>query len=199
MGEELESVLSEVRALRRADRSRNLSTLLLGLLEREWAPGEAAVIRGELIGEHQHHGQYAEALQCLLAQEQEEPGEPYYSLSLAEHFHYYDVDLERSLLHITDAIRKARLDGKFLYQSLGVQARVCIETQRWALLEESLRELAAYEHKPGNVDVFPETDFLPRIPPGTVPQELISAYRDRVAGLRNIGYSTMLGAKHHAA
>jgi hypothetical protein len=198
MSKDLESVLGELSALRRANRSQNQSVFIRKQLERNWSQSDAAVLCGELIGEYQTHGQYSDALECLFARVREEPTEPYHSVSLAEHFHYYDVDLQRSLSYIAEAIVKARLDGKFLYQSLGVQARLTIETQRWPLLEETLRELTAYEHKPGNVDVFPETDFIARIPSGMVPQSLVAAYRDRVEYLRSIGYSTLHGPRSRA-
>lgn len=134
---------------------------------------------------------YAEALQLLMHEVDAEPNEPYNSLSLAEHFHYYDIDLQRALQHIGLAVAKARADGKFLYQALGVQARLSIETQNWSLLEATLQELASYEHTCGDADVFPETDFLPYIPDGVISQEAIRRYEERVNHLRSIGYSTM--------
>jgi hypothetical protein len=122
-----------------------------------------------------------------------EPNEPFYSLSLAEHFHYYDVDLQRSLAHVANAITKAKADGKFLYQALGVQARLCVETGNWSLLESTLVHLTLYEHTPGNADVFPETDFIARIPAEAVPDYIVKQYKDRVSYLQSIGYSTIFG------
>jgi hypothetical protein len=195
MGSDLESVLLELQALRRANRSEDLSALIKTRLERAWPDREASVLRSELIGECHRHERYAEALHYLEEQVEREPLEPLHSLSLAEHFHYYDLNLQQSIAHVADAITKARADGKFLYQALGVQARVAIELEDWALLEATLKELASYEHAPGNVDVFPETDFLVRIPNGTVSSTALEAYLARVEHLRSIGYSTVYGPK----
>jgi hypothetical protein len=152
-----------------------------------------------LIGELHRHSRYTEAERLLQAEVEREPSEPFHSLSLAEHFHYYDVDLTRSLGHISQAIAKAKADGKFMYQSLGVQARLSLETQNWPLLEETLHDLATYEHTPGNADVFPESDFLPLIPAGVISAQAVAAYVQRVEHLRAIDYSTMYGVRREEA
>jgi hypothetical protein len=159
---------------------------------------EARILRSERVAELQLRGKYAEAEALLLAEVDREPLEPFHSLSLAEHFHYYDVDLSRSLDCLAQAIAKARLDGKFMYQALGTQARIAIEIRDWNLLEVTLRDLASYEHTPGKADVFPETDFLSRIPAGSVSPEAIDAYVRRVEYLRSIGYSTLHGVRRES-
>ena len=139
-------------------------------------------------------GRADEALQVLQEQVERKPEEPFYLLCLAEHFHYHQVDLARAKDQIGDAILKAKANGTFVYQSLAVQARLAIETQDWPLLSETLIELTCYEHRAGNVDVFPESEFLARIPEGVVKPNLIDAYEARVAHLKSIGYSTIHGA-----
>ena len=189
----LKDHLDELRARRNSDRADDQSAFLRSQLLLGWPPDEAKVIRGQLVGELQRSEHFAEA-HCLLVEEVErEPQEPYNWLSLAEHFHYYDVNLPRAIDCIATAIAKARADGKFLYQSLGVQARLAVESQNWHLLEATLSELTSYEHQPGNTDVFPETDFLARIPSGAVSSESIERYEARVRYLRSIGYSTLTG------
>jgi hypothetical protein len=191
----LEETLNDLRARRKAHRSADLSSHIETLLVQQWSHEDTRVLRGELISECQRHGRFQDAARLLQAEVDREPQEPYYSLSLAEHYHYYDIDLACSLRHVADAIAKAGEDGKFMYQALGVQARLALETQNWQLLQATLRELAEYEHTPGNADVFPETDFVARIPNGAVPTEAIAAYLQRVEHLRTIGYSTMYGAR----
>jgi len=194
-----DAALRELRSMRRADRARDLSAHIRGLLSQAWSPEELFGLRCELVGELHRHGHYGEAEAVLHAEVEREPAEPFHSLRLAEHFHYYEVDLQRSLGFIAQAIAKAKSDGKFMYQALGAQARLAIEVHDWPLLEATLQDLASYEHTPGNADVFPETDFLPRIPAGVVAASALAAYTRRVEHLRSIGYSTMYGARGASA
>ena len=168
------------------------------MLRQPWAEDDARVLRGELVGELRRNYRLAEAEALLRIEIERDPREPYHSLSLAEHFHYYDVNPPESLKHVAQAVAKAEVDGKFMYQALGVQARLAIETQAWPLLEDTLRRLTIYEHTPGNADVFPEVDFLVRIPAGVVADELLSAYVERIDYLRSINYSTMHGPRNNA-
>jgi hypothetical protein len=191
----LEKALAELRAARQRDRTGDLCSCIEAMLRQEWPDNDARVLRGELVGELHRHNRLAEAEALVLSEIESEPAEPYHSLSLAEHFHYYDVDLAKSLHHIARAIEKAKVDGKFMYQALGVQARLAIEAQNWPLLESTLRVLAAYEHTPGNADVFPEADFVLRIPIGVVSQDAVSAYTRRIEYLRSIEYSTFHGSR----
>ena len=193
MRAEIEDLLNELNSRRKQNRALDQSDFLRGALSRDWSPDDARLIRSELVGEVQRQGQYAVAEQLLLEEIGRYQDEPYPWISLAEHFHYYDVRLQRSVECIANAVKKAKEDGKFLYQALGVQARLSIEINNWALLEETLNQLTAYEHKAGDDDVFPETDFLKRIPPGTVTSESVAAYESRVAYLRSIRYSTIRG------
>ena len=195
MQSRIEDVFIELRAMRQRDRTRDLSSHIETILNQAWAEEDARVLRGELVGELHRHDRLPEAESLLLAEVERDPAEPYHSISLAEHFHYCAVDLTKSLEQIALAIAKARLDGKFMYQALGIQARLAVETQNWPLLESTLIDLATYEHTPGNVDVFPETDFLPRIPTGVVSAQSVSAYASRVEYLRSINYSTFYGAR----
>jgi hypothetical protein len=195
MSSPLENAFAELRSMRKRDRDLDLSGRIEAMLREPWPEDDARVLRGELIGELHRHDRLAEAEALLRAELELNPAEPFHSLSLAEHFHYYDVNLSESLRHVAHAITKASVDGKFMYQALGVQARLALEAQDWALLESTLRSLATYEHTPGNADVFPETDFVPRIPPEVVAAEAVSSYMERVEYLRSVNYSTMYGIR----
>ena len=192
----LEAAFTELRSLRREDRERDLSSHIEAMLRQHWPEDDARVLRGELIGELHRHDRLVEAESLLRAEIEREPSEPFHSLALAEHFHYYDVNLSESLSHVAQAIVKAATDGKFMYQALGVQARLAIEAQDWPLLEATLVKLATYEHVPGNADVFPETDFVSRIPAGAVAEEALTSYLARVEHLRSISYSTLHGPRN---
>ncbi len=195
MAPSLEAALTELRSLRKENRDRDLSSHIETMLRQRWPEDDASVLRGELVGELHRHDRLVEAEALLRAEIEREPSEPFHSLALAEHFHYYDVNLSESLGHVAHAITKAASDGKFMYQALGVQARLAIETQDWPLLEATLVMLATYEHAPGDVDVFPEMDFVSRIPAGAVAAEALSSYLLRVEHLRSINYSTLHGTR----
>ena len=190
---QLEFALEALRTLRRSNHGHDLSAWIKGQIGEMLSGRDAAILRDELVHEHRRHQRYSDAQAVLEASVEQEPNEPFYSLSLAEHFHYYDIDLKRSLAHVATAIAKAKVDGKFLYLALGVQARLCVETENWCLLESTLVDLTRYEHTPGNADVFPETDFIACIPAQAVPDNVVKQYEDRVSYLRSIGYSTMFG------
>lgn len=195
MAPSLEAALTELRSLRKEDRDRDLSSHIETMLRQHWHEDDASALRGELVGELHRHGRRVEAEGLLRAEIEREPSEPFHSLALAEHFHYYDVNLSESLSHVAHAIAKAARDGKFMYQALGVQARLAIETRDWPLLEATLVMFATYEHTPGDVDVFPEVDFVARIPAGAVAAEALSSYLARVEHLRSINYSTLHGPR----
>lgn len=186
----LENVYLELKLIPRRDYQARIAYLREQLLL-VWPPEDMRALRMSLISELQSSGENAEALRFLLHETEIEPNEPFHWLCLAEHFHYYDIDLQRSINYIAIAISKARVDGKFLYQALGIQARLSIETENWKLLEKTLQELATYEHRCGDVDVFPETDFLQNIPAGVISRNVIFGYEERVNYLRSIGYSTL--------
>ena len=191
---QLAAAFEALRAIQKKDRGRDVSAWIEEKLTEMPSVEEAAVLRGELVCEYRRHQRYKDAAAVLEAEIEREPNEPYHSLSLAEHFHYYDVDLERSLAHIADAVSKAKTNGKFVYQALGVQARLCIATRDWRLLELTLIQLTLHQHTPGRADVFPETDFVARIPPGVVSQHIVEAYLYRVDHLRSINFSTTSAA-----
>lgn len=191
---DLPEVLKQLRVTRQAAYDFDLANHIRELLSKARNEEDISLLRSELFFELQRHKHFAEAFQELQAEVQREPDDPYPSLRLAEHFHYYDINLDESLRYIALAIEKAKIDGTFMYQSLGVQARLAIETERWGLLEETLYVLTSYEHTPGNVDVFPESDFLDRIPFGAVTSLSIDAYQKRLNYLRSIKYSTFFGA-----
>ncbi|MBL0089758.1 MAG: hypothetical protein IPP44_24995 [Ideonella sp.] len=195
MQSRLEDALAELDALRKVDCTRDLAPHIEVLLRQAWSDEDAIELRHQLIGELQCHGRHREAETLLLAEVARDPADPYHSVSLAEHFHYYDINLPRSLEHVAQAITKAKAVGEFMYQALGVQARLAIEAQNWVLLESTLLELASYEHKPGNIDVFPETDFIKRIPVGLSSTPALIAYKNRLDHLRSINYSTIYGAR----
>ncbi|HZL95022.1 MAG TPA: hypothetical protein VFB99_15310 [Vicinamibacterales bacterium] len=113
-------------------------------------------------------------------------------MSLATHYHYSD-QLEKAKAYIQRAVALAKRTRTLVYGTLGQQARTAISTKDWRLLARTLRDMTAYRHKTGNVDCFPEADFLARVPSGAISERTISAYKKRRAYLSSIRYSTLYG------
>jgi hypothetical protein len=155
------------------------------------ASEDREAIASLLVHELQRTEQFPAAAALLRENVVRHPRDPYPLIALTEHYHYYALDLRKAKLLIARALEKARAIREFVYHSLGVQARLAIETRDWKLLEKSLRELTTYRHKTGNPDVFPEKDFLARIPPHVVSSEVVAAYIRRRNYLSAIGYSTL--------
>ncbi len=157
------------------------------------ALGERSVLESELIGEYQRVGRFVDAEALLRRRMKAEGAHPYPQIALALHFQYFDVDLSKALRYIAPAVKKACSSREFGYLALGVQARLAIKSERWKLLARSLTSLTEYRHRTGNADVFPETDFLSRIPEGRVSPQVVAKCVRRVNYLRRIGYSTLTG------
>jgi len=191
--EKMKAVSAQYLRSVRSEPTADHSDFLLQQIEATSDPDERSVIEISLVGEYQRIGRYGDAVAILERNIRADPDHPYPVIALAEHYHYADVNYPTAKKHIAIAVQKARRSGEFLYQALGVQARVAIESEDWILLEETLRELTCYQHEPGKVDVFPESDFLKRIPPGKIDPALVEAYTSRVQYLRSIGYSTLTG------
>jgi len=102
----LGSVFHKVRSLRKVG---DPCSFLEEQLRGEWNPEELAVLRGELAGQLALSARLQEAAALLEAEAGREPKEPFHS------------------------ILKVRYDGKFMYQALGVQARLSIELADWPM------------------------------------------------------------------
>lgn len=181
------------RKLLRTNRSGDHSGFLLAELERTKSPDERFAIEADLVSEFERKGRHKDAELILGRHVRANPNHPYPLISLAEHFHYYDINRRRALRLIGTAWRRAQKIREFGYQTLGVQARLAIETRNWRLLANTIRSMTKYRHRTGHADVFPETDFIPRIPKGKVSRSVLDAYERRVNYLRGIGYGTLTG------
>jgi hypothetical protein len=186
-------IQNEIRALVRGHPERDHSGWLRARLLQATASEDHETIAALLVHELQRTEQFPAAAALLRENVVRHPCHPYPLIALAEHYHYYVLDLCKAKLLIARALEKARAIREFVYHSLGVQARLAIETHDWKLLEKSLRELTTYRHKTGNPDVFPEKDFLAQIPPRVVSSEAVAAYIRRRNYLSAIGYSTLTG------
>jgi hypothetical protein len=189
----LKAISAEYRKAVVKYRDRDHSHLLVVAIRNGATDNERSVLESELIGEYQRVGRFADAEALLRRRIQVEGSHPYPHIALALHFQYFDVDLSKALRYIAPAVKRACSSREFGYLALGVQARLAIKSERWKLLARSLASLTAYRHKTGHADVFPETDFLSRIPEGRVAPQVVAKYVRRVNYLRRIGYSTLTG------
>jgi hypothetical protein len=178
-----------VRTHPRADHS----GFLLGLIGSGVSEEERLLLESSLVSEYQRRKRFRDAESILERHARRNGSHPYPYIALAEHFHYSDIDRRKAITHVAVAVRNALRTGEFGYQALGVQARLAFETKQWQLLKQTITALTQYRHKTGRPDVFPETDFLARIPRGKVPVHVLREYERRVQYLRRIGYSTLTG------
>jgi len=190
---QMKTAFDKYRELVRTDPRGDHSGFILQLLSRSVSEDERLLLESTLVTEYQRQERFSEAETILERHARGNGSHPYPYIALAEHFHYFDVNRRKALSHIAVAIRKARRAREFGYQALGVQARLAIETKQWRLVKQTIAALTKYRHRTGRPDVFPETDFLARIPRGKVPTKVVGQYEQRVQYLRSIGYSTLTG------
>ena len=110
-----------------------------------------------------------------------EPNDSFHWIRLAEHFHYYAVDLQEALLAINTAIEKAEAEKAFVRQAHGVRIRIALELQDYMLVEKSMAKIVDYVTPSGSPDVTPEDDFLLRVPVGSIDQDVLARYRARIS------------------
>src|ERR1043166_1930919 len=129
-----------------------------------------------LASEFCRQEQYAEAESILIEISEQDPGEPYPLVALAEQKLYYEDDPAVALAIIEQAVRRARAAGGFCRNALGVQARMSEKLGRFDLIEGVLREIMSIPFPGSRVDVGIERDFIDRLPAGTIDATLRARY-----------------------
>lgn len=97
-------------------------------------------------------------------------------LGLAEHYHYYDVDLAKALTYIEKALEVALATSDLVRQVLGVKIRIALALANFSAVEQSLQMLVEYKCPKGAFDIALESDFIARIPVGAASTELVDRY-----------------------
>jgi tetratricopeptide (TPR) repeat protein len=145
---------------------------ILSRLASEW---QLELARLPFDDKHKDGFNEAEAVirECLKLQ----PDDPYHWIRLAEHFHYYATDFAKALQAINAAIEKAEKDRVFVRQAHSTRIRIALELKDYALVEKSLEVLTTYSPSPNKPDVALEHDFLKKIPPGAVRDDLVARYK----------------------
>jgi len=182
--QELEQKLSTMRAL---DKRVDLKPVLVAALDTAEDDEEKLHVLSRLAGEWQielaqipfdeeHREKFVAAesviRQCIDLQ----PSDSYNWIRLAEHFHYYAVDLQKALPVTNTAIEKAEEEKAFVRQAYGVRIRIALDLKDYMLVEKSMVAIADYGVPSGNLDVAPEDDFLKRIPVGSIDQQVLTRY-----------------------
>ena len=183
--DDLEKRLDE---LRHKDPRADLKPVLRSALRAARDDEERAFIQSRLAGELQlelaklpsdsrHKARFDEVEALLRRCVELQPDDPYYRIRLAEHFHYYASDLRKALEAINAAVEKAEKNGTFVRQAHGTRIRIALDLKDYPIVEKSLEVLTSYSPLPGSPDVAPEKDFLKKIPPGAIRNDLVARYK----------------------
>lgn len=113
-------------------------------------------------------------------------GAPEWWIRLAELHYYSRRDLAVAARTVRTAVRRAKKEGGFVRQSLAMQIRIAISQSNFSLVSRALRDLIHAPVDPAKPDVWYETDFLDRIPPGAVEPELVERYRKLAQSKRQL-------------
>jgi hypothetical protein len=104
-------------------------------------------------------------------------------LGLAEHFHYYEVDLDAAANNIEIALQKAVAERCLVRQVLGVRIRISLARKAYGLVNESLVKLLDYQPPPDSIDVALESDFISEIPTNAANNTVVQRYKALVERL----------------
>jgi len=164
----------------KADGSSDCSDLLRAELTAPGSIEEKIIIYGMLALELQSHNQLEQAEQAIRERIELDRDMPDGWISLALHYHYYSNEDEKALSAIDVAVAKARANGNFFRQAHLERIRIALTLRKYSTIEESLAQLVSYQPR-GSLDVQLEAEFLALIPGGTVNQNYIDQYKQKVA------------------
>lgn len=183
--DQLEERLDE---LRQRDPRADLKPALRSALQAAHDDDERAFILSRIAGELQlelakvpfdktHQAKFDEVEALLRRCTEIQPDDPYYPIRLAEHYYYYASDLKKAFEAISAAVEKAEKSRMFVRQAHGTRIRIALDLKDYSKVEESLVVLSSYSPSPGSPDVALERDFLKKIPPGAVRDDVVARYK----------------------
>jgi hypothetical protein len=129
-----------------------------------------------LASEFQRQGLYSDAENILLELSRRDTTEPYPLIALAEQKLYYERKFDSALDIADEAVRCARISGKFRRNALGVRARIAKQLQRYDLIAEALREIMSIKFSESRIDVGVERDFVDGLPSNAIEEQLRRQY-----------------------
>ena len=177
MSNDLEKLTKQIIELKKKKQFEKIIQVLNKALVVADSIDEKVYLLSSIASEYQQQFNYKKAEQAINKCIELQSDSPDGWLNLAEHFHYYDVDLNKALSVIKIAIEKAVAEGNFLRQSLGVQARIALEIGQYGLFEKTLLWLIDYKPQKGSIDVSMEEDLVEKIPDGKINDSIIKSYK----------------------
>jgi hypothetical protein len=179
-----------------ADALREIADWHMSLVRRRLSPDEEVVafkerLTGEtdpdkrfelrlwLAGLLAYTDEIEEAKALYLALHMERPDRPQILIFLAEKLLWPAEQPEMALPVIDQAIEVAFRTGDFRRNALGVKARIALALERYDLVEEVMRRILPLKTARGHFDCGIERDFLNRLPPGTIDEEVRRQYAER--------------------
>jgi hypothetical protein len=158
---------------------RSEDDLLAALEERiqqERHPLKLRALREILAREHRKHGDYKASEGVYLADFESDPARPQPLIYLARQQLNDEHRADAAMLAIDRALAAASRSGIFRREALGLKARIALELESFAVIEDVLRQIMSLTFTRGNLDVEVERDFLDRAPPGCLDAEVARAY-----------------------
>lgn len=168
--------IEHIRELKQENRSADVTQFLLSEIQNCTHLEDKLLLMEELATEYQFHDNFTNAEECIRKCIELDAVSPYHWISLAEHFHYYNVDLVRAMSAIEVAIGRAIASGDFVRQAHGVRIRIGLEMKNLEAVTDSLKALIEYEPRQGCTDVGLEKDFIKRIEALGVAPDLARQY-----------------------
>lgn len=173
----LQELDAAIRRLKGENPDADATSLILATLRTAKDKDEQTYLLSSLASEYQSLGKLPEAEEAIRNQINLAPDSPDGWIQLAGHLYRYAKDLPKALSTVELAVTKALVNGHFVRQALAERIRIALDMKNYPIVEASMLKLIEYVPKPGSLDVRLETDFLTRIPVGTISIEIVEKYR----------------------
>lgn len=174
--EDVKQINDEMPAAYRQKRFEEVEAKLLNILAISNGTEQRLCALDMLVNHYHLVGKMQLALNAIHERISAAPQQVEGLLGLAEHFHYYEVDLARAAKYIEAALQEGFAQGEFVRQVLGVRIRIALARKDYSIVKESIAMLLDYRPTPGKIDVALEQDFVSEIPAGVVDSEVLNRY-----------------------
>jgi tetratricopeptide (TPR) repeat protein len=171
-----EKLLSDLQELRTSARTQEVVAWILKRLENIDDLASRVLLLSELAGEYSMVGDFENAERALRERIAISNDAASSWISLADHHLYATGNLHAARTAIERALRQALNENSFIRQAAGTRIRVALALRDYPYVEDTLRLLMTEAAKSSAPDTAYETDFVRRIPPGTVNTQMIENY-----------------------
>jgi tetratricopeptide (TPR) repeat protein len=145
---------------------------------KETGAKELQALRMILAEEHCMRRNYASAEALYLQVFDEDQDTPWPLLHLASLKAHLENKPDAAMVLIDRALEATHRTGLFRRYVLGSKARLALDREQYALVEDILKQIMALTFTPGNTDVNAERDFFDRLPPGSIDPEVARRYEE---------------------